>query len=452
MRKKKETVAVVQPGPTNLIRSIGEITKDAYIQYGGYVDCNRALPDLSGLKISTKRLIFASMQHTKGQDVPTHVLVPEISRWHPHGTVGVELTASHLVRSGIFTGHGFFGYTSIDGVVSPPAATRYTKMRLSDTYWNLLGDVVKPEFVEFKESPQGELEPSYLPCPLPFALYMPIQTMGLGVGTRTNIPSFSPVSLMMAYKNNDPGLLESSVDLILDKNKSELSKLWETGKGKVVYAYKISKTKSPDGNTEGILFESKSPCATEIFIPRISRYNKLIEDGKVYTEDITDETGPKLFVGRVPGARGVSVDDILAIARKICYSSIEYNLWITDGRSAFRIPMKDWIDYTYKNYIDLIGRVNKRKIEKVVFDISVNTALPYIADYILNKNPKASDEEIMKVLSLSKDIVDSVMSKPISYLRNNKDTSARIKSLKDRLKELKKFNPINYTDNIILSL
>jgi hypothetical protein len=452
MRKKKEETVVVQSGPTNLIRSIGEITKDAYIQYGGYVDCNRALPDLSGLKVSTRRLIYASMQHSKGQDIPTHVLVPEISRWHPHGTVGVELTASHLVRSGIFTGHGFFGYTSIDGVVSPPAATRYTKMRLSDTYWELLGDVVKPEFVEFRESPQGEPEPTYLPCPLPFALYMPIQTMGLGVGARTNIPSFSPVSLLAAYKNNDPSYLESSVDLILDKNKSELVKLWETGKGKVIYSYKIRKTKSPDGNTEGILFESNSPCATEIFIPKITRFNKLIEDGKVYIEDITDKKGPKLFVGRIPGARGVSVDDILAIARKICYSSIEYNLWITDGKSAFRIPMRDWIDYTYKNYIDLITKVNMNRIQRTNFDISVNLALPYIADYILNKNPKATDEEIMKNLGLSKDVVVSVMSKPISYLRKNKDTSDRVKALKEKLRELKKFNPVVYTDNIIPNL
>lgn len=450
MRKKQNNdIDIVSPVTT---RSIGEITKDAYVQYGGYVDCNRALPDLSGLKVSTKRLIYASMQHTKGQDIPTHVLVPEISRWHPHGTVGVELTAAHLVRSGIFSGHGFFGHTSINGVVSPPAATRYTKMRLSDTYWKLLGDVVKPEFVEFRESPQGELEPSYLPSPLPFALYMPIQTMGLGVGAKTNIPSFNPVSIINAFRNDNPLLLESSVDLILDKNKSELKKLWETGKGKVIYSYKISRKKSPDGVTEGILFESNSPCATEIFTPKISKFDKLVEDGKVFIDDITDELGPKLFVGRVPGARGISVDDILAIARKICYSSVEYNLWVTDGNSAFRIPMRDWIKYTYTNYIDLIGRVNESKIRKANFDILVNTALPYIADYILNKNPKASNKEIMTSLNLSEDVVESVMSKPISYIRKNKDTSDRVKALKDRLKELKKFNPINYTDEIINSL
>jgi hypothetical protein len=41
------------------------------------------------------------------------------------------------------------------------------------------------------------------------------------------------------------------------------------------------------------------------------------------------------------------------------------------------------------------------------------------------------------------------MSKPISYLRKNKDTSDRVKALKDKLKELKKFNPVAYTEDII---
>ena len=41
------------------------------------------------------------------------------------------------------------------------------------------------------------------------------------------------------------------------------------------------------------------------------------------------------------------------------------------------------------------------------------------------------------------------MSKPISYLRKNKDTAERVKELKDKLKELKKFNPVTYTEQII---
>ena len=41
------------------------------------------------------------------------------------------------------------------------------------------------------------------------------------------------------------------------------------------------------------------------------------------------------------------------------------------------------------------------------------------------------------------------MSKPISYLRKNKDTSARVKELNDRLKELKSFDAVKYAEEVI---
>ena len=122
------------------------------------------------------------------------------------------------------------------------------------------------------------------------------------------------------------------------------------------------------------------------------------------------------------------------------------------AENEFRIGLYDWLDYTYKNYIDLIVKVNQKKIEKTTFDIAVLEAIPLISDYILNKNPKATDEEIMKVFGMPQEIVSSVMSKPISYLRKNKDTSDRIKELKTRLKELKKFDPVAYTEQIINQL
>ena len=50
------------------------------------------------------------------------------------------------------------------------------------------------------------------------------------------------------------------------------------------------------------------------------------------------------------------------------------------------------------------------------------------------------------------EVVSTVMSKPISYLRNNKDTSDRVKALKEKLKELKAFNVTEYIETIINKL
>ena len=48
--------------------------------------------------------------------------------------------------------------------------------------------------------------------------------------------------------------------------------------------------------------------------------------------------------------------------------------------------------------------------------------------------------------------IKEVMQKPISYLRKNKDTTTRLKNLKAELKELKKFDPVKYTEEIIKKL
>ena len=427
-----------------LQKPIGQISEEAYTYYGSYVNNFRAIANVAdGCKVSYKRLIFTATQFPKGKDIPTMDLIAGLSRTHPHGTAGCEGLNAHLVKSGVFSGHGFFGNIQIDGVVNDHAATRYTKNRLSDLYWDIIGDVIKE--VPYIESPQGAMEPLYIPLALPLCLYLSNLVEGLGVAVKTKYPNFSPKSLYQAYINNNPYLLEPNVNLILDKEHSELERLWKTGKGTVTYAYKISRQMSPDGKAEGILFEGD----TGIFTPNLKKLRVLEDAGKVFIDDMTDLSGPKLFVGRIPGARGITIEEIETLCRKACYDSTVYQLNVTDGTTAFRIPLYDWIDYTYKNYINLVTEINQKRIDKVKFDIAVQEALPIVSNYIININPKASDQDIITALSIPAEIVSSVMSKPISYLRKNKDTAERVKELKEKLKELKKFNPITYTEQII---
>ena len=68
---------------------------------------------------------------------------------------------------------------------------------------------------------------------------------------------------------------------------------------------------------------------------------------------------------------------------------------------------------------------------------------------MIMKNPKVSDKEICDTLGIRPDVVQAIMSKPIGQLRKNKDNTDRIKSLKARLKALKAFDPIKYTEEVI---
>ena len=350
MGKKKDVITKIDLGKTNkeIERAIGDITRDAYIFYGGYVNNFRAITNVNdGNKISYRRLIYAAMQYPKGKLIPSLTLISSISQWHPHGTANLNGVNAALVNSGIFSGRGFFGSTSMSldgGVVSEPSNERYLQSRLSDLYWKLLEDPIKE--VPMVESPQGAMEPAYIPLPFPMCLSMVSPIQGLGVATRAIYPIFTERSLYEAYKANNPKLLKSKIDLLIDYDNSELERLWKTGKGKVIYSYKISRTTSPDGKTEGILFEGD----TSMFAPNFKKFKQLSLEGKVYGEDVSDINGEKYFIGRVPGARGITIEDIEGIARKCCYDDTTYNLMVTDQNTCFRIPMYDWLDYTYKNY------------------------------------------------------------------------------------------------------
>ena len=444
---KKSKVVSPAPQETFIPKPIGEVTTANYLDIANYVNSSRHMCDvLDGCKPSYRRLIWAGFQFPKGKLIPTTKLIAEVSNYHPHSTTGIEGTNAVFVNSGIFSGEGSFGFTSITGEYNPPAATRYTKNRVSDLYHDIMGDALK--YVEMVESPVEALEPKYLPSPLPICLFLSTATSGLGFSVSTLYPNFSPISLYQAYLANDPTLLEPRVDLELDKKKSELAGLWRYGKGKVVYSYHTQKISDPASKREGVLIYGD----TSIFTPKLTKIRKLMEDGKAYMEDMTDETGPKLFIGRVPGARGITLDDIWKITESIKSGTLACVLNVTDGRMTYRIPLYDWLDYTIKNYQQLMSFANQDKIRKTEFEIKVQEATPIVADYILNQNPKATDKELITALELPAEVVSEVLRKPISVLRKNKDNGDKVKALKAKLKTLKAFDPVVFTSEIIQKL
>jgi hypothetical protein len=373
---------------------------------------------------------------------PSVQIINKMASYHPHSLDSMKFLQAAMVRSGIFSGNGAFGMTSITGDVKEPGAPRYTKTRLSDLYYDIISPLL--QCVEKVESPVGPEEITYCPSVFPLCLHFKGLVSGIGYGISTVYPNFSPKSMYEAYINNNPNLLEPNLDLLLDKQNTELDSLWRTGKGRVIYSYKLSPYTNEDGKN-GFIFEGD----TCIFTPNLRKINKYVEQGQVFIDDLTDIKGPKMFIGLVNNRGSLGLEGLEKLCRQCCYDATVYQLNVTDGTTCFRIPLYDWIDYTYKNYIELLKKVNKKNIEKVQFDIAVQEALPIISNYIINVNPKASDTEISKTLNIHPKIVEAVMSKPISQLRKNKDNTSRIKGLRDKLKELKKFNPIAYAETVI---
>ena len=443
--KKQQIVPQVIVPQGQLCKSLGDIAETAYLRFGDYANNHRQLPDVrDGIKVSYRRVLTAALEHPMGAHISTATLLGELSSRHPHSTDGCITLINNFVHSGIFDGDGNFGEIYVlDGDSTESAAPRYTKVCISQKYRKILGDLVKD--VPWNDSPVEKKEPDFLPTPLPLAFILKYHMQGLGVALRTEIPSFSMKSLYQALIHDDPNLLESGVDLILDKSRSDLVGLWTKGTAKITYSYHLSRVMSDDGKTEGILFQGD----TGVFQVKLSKkLKKLQEEGKITVDNVSDMSGPKMLISRVPGARGVTIDDIAKLCEEVCRNTTQYTLNVTNSETCFQIPLREWLHYTYDNYIKLLQFSVSKKIAQTEFDIKVQTAMPAVAQMIM-ANPKASNTEIQKATGYEIEVIEAIMAKPIGQLRKNKDNSDRIKALKERLKNLKTFDPIKHTEEVI---
>ncbi len=171
-----------------------EITSElsrSYLDYAMSVIVARALPDVrDGLKPVHRRILYAMQllglgngPHTKSAKVVGEVL----GKYHPHGDIPVydalvRMAQEFSMRYPLVDGQGNFG--SVDG--DPPAAMRYTEVRLAKIAQALLEDYEK-DTVDFVDNFDATLgEPSYLPALLPNLLLMGSE--GIAVGMATKIP------------------------------------------------------------------------------------------------------------------------------------------------------------------------------------------------------------------------------------------------------------------------
>jgi len=166
--------------------------RQSYVDYAMSVIVGRALPDVrDGLKPVHRRVLYAMHDMGNHWNNPyrksARIVGDVIGKYHPHGDAAaydaiVRLAQDFSMRYCLVDGQGNFG--SIDG--DPPAAMRYTEIRMARIAQELLADIDK-ETVDFLPNYDDSLEePSVLPSRLPNLLIN--GASGIAVGMATNIP------------------------------------------------------------------------------------------------------------------------------------------------------------------------------------------------------------------------------------------------------------------------
>jgi len=164
----------------------------SYLDYAMSVIIGRAIPDVrDGLKPVHRRILFSMHEQkvlwNQGYKKSARVVGDVLGKYHPHGDTAVydalvRMAQHFSMRYPLVDGQGNFG--SVDG--DPPAAMRYTEVRMARLASELLADIEK-ETVDFGPNfDDSEHEPLVLPSRLPNLLIN--GSGGIAVGMATNIP------------------------------------------------------------------------------------------------------------------------------------------------------------------------------------------------------------------------------------------------------------------------
>ncbi len=178
--------------PTLPTVNIEQEMRQSYMDYAMSVIIGRALPDVrDGLKPVHRRVLYA--MHDLGNEwnrpykKSARIVGDVIGKYHPHGDSAVYDTLVRMaqdfsLRYPLIDGQGNFG--SVDG--DPPAAMRYTEVRMTRISSELLADIDRETINFIPNYDDTSHEPAVLPGKFPNLLVN--GSSGIAVGMSTNIP------------------------------------------------------------------------------------------------------------------------------------------------------------------------------------------------------------------------------------------------------------------------
>ncbi|MDI6844715.1 MAG: DNA gyrase subunit A [Candidatus Saccharicenans sp.] len=189
---REKTTQLMPVAQSVSVVSLEEEMKKSYLDYALSVIIGRAIPDIKdGLKPVQRRVLYALWEtgttHNKPYKKSARIVGDVIGKYHPHGDMAVydalvRMAQDFSLRYPLVDGQGNFG--SIDG--DPPAAMRYTEVRMTRLAEELLADIEKDTVNFVPNYDESLLMPEVLPAKFPNLLVN--GASGIAVGMATNIP------------------------------------------------------------------------------------------------------------------------------------------------------------------------------------------------------------------------------------------------------------------------
>jgi DNA gyrase subunit A len=288
--------------------------RQSYLDYAMSVIVGRALPDVrDGMKPVHRRVLYA--MHELGNDYnkpykkSARVVGDVIGKYHPHGDAAVYDTIVRMaqdfsLRYPLVDGQGNFG--SIDG--DPPAAMRYTEIRMARIAHELLADLEK-ETVDYSPNYDGtERIPDVMPTKLPNLLVN--GAAGIAVGMATNIPTHNlteVVDACLAMLDNENISVDELIKIIpgpdfptggIINGVRGIREAYRTGRGRIYIRAKVDiETEDKSGRQRIVVTELPYQVNKARLLERIA---ELVKEGKLEgitgLRDESDKRGMRMVI------------------------------------------------------------------------------------------------------------------------------------------------------------
>ncbi|MCW5715214.1 MAG: DNA gyrase subunit A [Bauldia sp.] len=367
-----------RPGITGI--SITDELKRSYLDYAMSVIVARALPDArDGLKPVHRRILHSMNETGYYPDRPyrksARVTGDTMGKYHPHGNLAiydalVRMAQPFSLRLPLIDGQGNFG--SVDG--DPPAAERYTEVRLAKPAMSLLDDLDK-DTVDFQENYDGsEREPVVLPAKFPNLLVN--GAGGIAVGMATNIPPHNLGEVIDAAIAliDDPGLPEERLfELVpgpdfptgaMILGRTGIRSAYTTGRGSIVLRSRVT--------TETIRKEREALIVHEIPYQvnkstMIEKIAEMVRDKRIEgISDIRDESDRDGMRVVIELKRDAVADVVLNQLYRFSplQGSFGANLVALNGGRPMTMTLREMLDAFNAFREEVVGRRTKFLLQK----------------------------------------------------------------------------------------
>ncbi len=346
--------------------------KQAYIDYAMSVIVGRALPDVrDGLKPVHRRILYSMYEmgllHNKPYKKSARVVGDVLGKYHPHGDTSVydalvRMAQDFVMNHVLVDGHGNFG--SVDG--DPPAAMRYTEVRLSEVAEEMLMDIDK-DTVDFAPNFDGSLkEPVVLPARFPNLLVN--GSAGIAVGMATNIPPHNLgeiIDALVSLIKNPSADVKDLMRFVkgpdfptggIIMGRSGILKAYENGKGVITLRSRVDVEEQAAGRKRLVVKEIPYQVNKSRLIEEIA---ELVKSGVVEgIRDIRDESDREGLRIVIELKRDINADVVLNQLYKHSSLEIKYgilNLALVDNQPKL-LNLKEILLEFLKHRFNVIRR------------------------------------------------------------------------------------------------